>query len=108
MTEKIKLVMTCGACPEQYDAFLDEEKVGYLRLRHGCFSVEAPECGGRLIYEASPLGDGVFDNEQERDYYLRFAVAAILKWIADGKPSGAGEMPPAPDVEYERIGEPWQ
>jgi plasmid stability protein len=31
----VRLVRTCFACPEQYDAFIGEEKVGYLRLRHG-------------------------------------------------------------------------
>ena len=34
---EIKLIQTCGACPEQYDAFIGEEQVGYLRLRHGYF-----------------------------------------------------------------------
>lgn len=30
----IHLVKTCEACPEQYDAYLGEKRVGYLRLRH--------------------------------------------------------------------------
>jgi len=66
----IKLRLTCGACPEQYDAFLGEIQVGYLRLRHGAFRVDYPECGGETIYEASPRGDGEF-HDDERDYYLR-------------------------------------
>ena len=37
---KIELVKTCGACPEQYDAYFEGYQVGYLRLRHGTFRVD--------------------------------------------------------------------
>ena len=30
----VTLVQTCGACPEQYDAYIDDKKIAYLRLRH--------------------------------------------------------------------------
>ena len=36
--------MTCFACPEQYDVFLDGEQVGYLRLKHGVFRCDYPAC----------------------------------------------------------------
>ena len=36
------LVMTCECCPEQYDVYKNDEKVGYLRLRHGVFTVDCP------------------------------------------------------------------
>lgn len=88
-----------GACPEQYDAFLDGEKVGYLRLRHGGFTVECPDCGGCLVYRASPIGDGAFE-DYERDYYLKFAAVAILSWIDAGRP-GDIAVPPVPEVTYE-------
>jgi hypothetical protein len=106
MSRKIKLVMTCGACPEQYDAYDGDEQVGYLRLRHGLFYVECP--GNSLhdvrVYEAHPYGDGIFDSD-ERDYYLRFAVKAINEWIDQGKPNSlSNEKPLAPDVDYEVIG----
>lgn len=94
-----RLVRTCGACPEQYDAFDDDnggEQVGYLRLRNGYFYVQCPGSGGATVYETSTTGDGCFD-EGERDYHLRFAVAAIQRWQKDGDPS----RPQAPDVEYE-------
>lgn len=76
---EVTLVLTCGACPEQYDAFIEGVQVGYLRLRHGYFCVECPDCYGAVVYDAEPVGDGVF-TEDERDYHLRHAVAAILKW----------------------------
>lgn len=100
----IKLVQTCGACPEQYDAFDENgDIVGYLRLRHGTFRVECPDVGGAEVYRANPKGDGVFDYD-ERDYYLRWAVHHIEQWLANGRVSEAG-LPPAPDVEYTIVSE---
>jgi hypothetical protein len=77
----ITLVLTGAGCPEQYDAFLGSEKVGYLRLRHGHFRVDYPSYGGETIYEASTIGDGVFD-AKERNHYLTKAVAAILRKLS--------------------------
>lgn len=74
--DDINLVLTCSACPEQYDAYIGDELVGYLRLRHGWFRVDYGECGGPTIYEAEPIGDGRFDPD-ERDHFLREAKAAI-------------------------------
>jgi hypothetical protein len=91
----IRLVRTCYACPEQYDAFDGDKQVGYLRLRHGEFTVHCPDHDGEEVYSAHPYGDGLFVDE-ERDYYLRFAVEAIQRWQR-GEPT----KPPAPDVEYE-------
>lgn len=78
----IRLVETCSACPEQYDAFLGSSQrlVGYLRLRHGYFSVTCPNAEGELVYEAEPQGDGMFDDD-ERNYYLQTATAAIRAWV---------------------------
>lgn len=73
-----RLVCTCSACPEQYDVFNDatKEQVGYLRLRHGWFRADVPECGGETVYESYPRGDGIFD-EDERMAELTKAIAAI-------------------------------
>lgn len=74
----ITLFNTCSACPEQYDAKdQNGEKVGYLRLRHGEFTVAVPDVGGEIVYSASPCGDGMFDDD-EREKYLIAAVEAIL------------------------------
>lgn len=77
LAEKIELVQTCGACPEQYDAFIDGELVGYLRLRHGYFTVQYPNVSGELVYSAEPKGDGIFEYE-EREGYLAAARLAII------------------------------
>lgn len=74
------LVMTCGACPEQYDVFRDGSRVGYLRLRHGHFSAEYEDCGGPLVYEAETVGDGVFD-DSERELHIGNALLAISHHI---------------------------
>lgn len=89
----IRLVQTCGACPEQYDAYIGTELVGYLRLRHGYFRVECPSSGGIEVYGAHPQGDGVFEHE-ERDGYLRRAVSAIHLF-------NDGTVVPPEDVEFE-------
>jgi hypothetical protein len=82
----LKLVCTCSACPEQYDVFDGERQVGYLRLRHGDFRADCPDCGGETVYESEPQGDGTFD-DNERVTELTNAVKAIRKWIAANDPA---------------------
>ena len=84
MFNSIDLIETCSACPEQYDAKLNGGTVGYLRLRHGKFTVECPDVGGTLVYQASPEGDGVFELE-ERQYYLTKAKFAIIEWVINNQ-----------------------
>lgn len=73
-----RLICTCGACPEQYDVFDDSDgkKVGYLRLRHGYFRADYPDCGDETVYEAETKGDGIFEDD-ERMPQLSAAVAAL-------------------------------
>jgi plasmid stability protein len=75
----VRLERTCFDFPEQYDAFIGDEKVGYLRLRHGHFRVECPDVYGEMVYEASPSGDGMFDDD-ERAEHLDAAREAIAEW----------------------------
>lgn len=77
----IDLELTCGACPEQYDAFFMGRQVGYLRLRHGWFYVQCPTVGGETVYESTPQGDGIFEPD-ERETELDKATKAIVGWIA--------------------------
>jgi hypothetical protein len=77
----IELVQTCFACPEQYDAFYNGEQVGYLRLRHGYFSVSTaavkfsePIWGTDKVY-----GDGIF-HADERDKMLKKARKKIAAY----------------------------
>lgn len=77
----LRLVCTCGACPEQYDVFDGERQVGYLRLRHGYFRADCPDCGGETVHESYPRGDGIF-NDDERMAHLTAAVRKIRAWMA--------------------------
>lgn len=81
----IDLVKTCSACPEQYNAFIDGEQVGYLRLRHGYFRVEVPDVGGNTVYAAYTIGDGMFE-DSEREYHLYRAKEAILTHFGHDRP----------------------
>jgi len=79
--EDIILIETCGACPEQYDAFYGRNKVGYLRLRHGTFYVKCPDVNGDTVYETeSCIGDGIFEDE-EREKYLTNAKKSISHYF---------------------------
>ena len=78
---KLIFKQTCFACPEQYDVFDENDKqVGYLRLRHGYFRVDFPDCGGETIYSSDNVkGDGCFYDEKECRHYLNRADNAIRK-----------------------------
>jgi len=75
--EDIELRESCGACPEDYLAYYQGKEIGYLRLRHGYFFVEAPY-NGEKIYEAHPEGDGIF-MPHERPGYLLKAKEALAR-----------------------------
>jgi hypothetical protein len=86
---RIVLEQTCCACPEQYDAKLDGALVGYLRLRHGRFRVDYPECGETTVLVGYPKGDGIFEDD-ERDRWLAKAKVAIANAIL-GQPTEVDE-----------------
>lgn len=82
----VRLVRTCYACPQQYDAFIGQTQVAYLRLRHGRFTVESPDVGGALVYSGYPKGDGIFAADEE-EFFLNEAVDSILAYLAKLTPS---------------------
>ncbi|WP_335955452.1 hypothetical protein [Acinetobacter guillouiae] len=87
-TEEIDLVKTCGESPEQYDAFYKGKQVGYLRLRHGEFRVDYPDCGEETIFYSEEMqGDGKFKDD-ERDEFLLKAKQAIVKRLIEEKEEG--------------------
>lgn len=68
----LQFVKTCGACPEQYDVFLEDDQVAYVRLRWGGLRVDMPDCGGERVYSHA-FDDGLkgcFDSYEERTKYL--------------------------------------
>ncbi len=76
----LKIVMTSGACPEQYEIFKDDIQIAYYRLRHGEFSVSVPDAGGEDILELEPMGDGCFDAD-ERLLFLNKAMKAVIEYL---------------------------
>lgn len=57
------------------------ELVGYMRLRHGFFTVD---CGEVNVYCVEPEGDGIFA-DHERDTYLNNGCHAILQYLSNPK-----------------------
>jgi hypothetical protein len=94
----IKLYKTCSACPEQYDAFVDGNRYcGYLRLRHGRFTVD--DANGNQLLVAYPEGDGLFDSD-ERESYLEQARQAIADWVNTSDSLESLEQRDLPDSDY--------
>ena len=76
--EGARVVMCCSACPEAYDVFLNEERIGYMRLRGGRFYAAHPDVGGRTVYEHQfdDSWQGWFSSE-ERAQHLPLAIKAL-------------------------------
>lgn len=72
-----------GACPEQYDAFIGEQRVGYVRLRHGTLRVDYPECGGERVLDGCPMGDGTFEPEERPEWLDKARAALYETWYGD-------------------------
>jgi hypothetical protein len=77
-----KIIQTCSVCPEQYDVFKNNQQVGYLRLRYGCFTANCPDVEGKEVYFAIPKGVNSFE-EDEREFYLNNAIKAINRYLQD-------------------------
>lgn len=78
---------TCMACPEQYEAWYDDEQIGYVRLRWGHLTAEYPDVGGKYVYSAD-IGDkawqGCFTDDEERCEHL----VKIAEKLKNAKHSG--------------------
>lgn len=95
---------TCFACPEQYDVYYRTQKVGYVRLRHGVFSVSTADMVTDLFTQSFPLDDssealepeeldlisntfssidpdGIFEDNDQRDAYLSIAARKIKEYM---------------------------
>lgn len=75
-----QFLMTCAACPEQYDVILNKKQVGYIRLRHGALFAECFDCMQDVVFFGNPKGDGIFE-EDEREYWLNQCLIAIDNYV---------------------------
>lgn len=80
-----RLICTCSACPEQYEVFYDATKqhIGYLRLRHGHFRADYPDCGGDTVYDVHTKGDGVFDDDERMEHLTNAVRALSRRYLTD-------------------------
>ncbi|QIG65781.1 hypothetical protein phiOC_p116 [Ochrobactrum phage vB_OspM_OC] len=76
----IKLVESCGACPEAYDAFHNDLYCGYFRLRHGRFTVYDTTLEEEIFSTTAVEGDGVFF-DHERDKFLTKGVKELKIYL---------------------------
>ena len=79
---EITLKQTCKCCPEQYDAYIGERQVAYIRVRWGQVTVKCPDVKGEVVYQSRIYGDGYFSCEHEREMHLTMAKMAIARWDA--------------------------
>lgn len=99
---KFYFVNTCYACPEQYDVYRDNGQIcAYVRLRWGNLYAEYPSIDGEVIYNThfSDNSKGNFDNDNERDYYLKEISEAIKDKIVENMHIDYKEI----DIEYEYL-----
>ena len=81
-----QLVLTCSACPEQYDVFLGERQVGYIRFRWGSLEVDFLRCGGRALIDERLLRHSPDSGQlrhDDRSEVLQRACAAIAKALSE-------------------------
>lgn len=70
-------------CPEQYDVMRNGQRIAYVRLRHGNYTVECPDVGGETVLSMLvPNHAGNFSDEN-KDFYLKLAAEVIVTWLND-------------------------
>ena len=79
----LEFIKTCDACPEQYDVYLGDIKVGYVRLRHGTVRADFPDCGGTTVYmeDVGNEWTGIFPSEVDKRIHLTRIADKILAII---------------------------
>ncbi len=78
---------TCGACPEQYDVYLEGKQVGYVRLRWGGLRCDYPDVGGQTVYRYD-FDDGLmgcFDDDKQRDFHLEKIAQSLYNRINESE-----------------------
>lgn len=78
-----RMVETCNLCPEQYQVYLGDRKVGYIRLRWGHLTVDCPDCGEDEVYQHQfpDQWQGCFDDDAQRTKYMNLARLHIADWL---------------------------
>ncbi|CAB4134451.1 hypothetical protein UFOVP273_71 [uncultured Caudovirales phage] len=79
VTDIVEFRLTCMACPEQYDVYLGDKEIGYVRLRWGHLRVNYPDFMGKEVYSEQVGHEfcGEFHDDHMRRRYLK-RIARIL------------------------------
>jgi hypothetical protein len=85
---------TSIAFPEQYCVFQNDLHVAYIRLRGGQLYAECPDIDGETVYEHQfeNKSKGCFENDEERDKYLKEIGYQIVKWLDENPNGGIPEI----------------
>ena len=81
---QIILEQTCEACPEQYWAYKGKHRIGYIRLRWGHFTCHYLP-SENLSDNDIKLVDFVFENDEERNFWLEKSKQELLKYYNKNK-----------------------
>jgi len=82
-----KVIMTCGGCPSQWEAYTEDLRPVYVRYRWGYLSIEiAPE--GSKSFKDAVGGEEIFGKERDKtgwDGFMSYEdlvkdTAGIIKW----------------------------
>jgi hypothetical protein len=77
----LRFDQTCMACPEQYDVYLDDTQVGYVRLRWGMLRAYYPDYKSKSVqlyeFQFEDGWTGEFPDERQRKFHLE-SIANIL------------------------------
>ena len=104
---KFYFLNTCYTCPEQYAVYrANGEECGYVRLRWGTLYASYPGVDGGIIYEATfkDRFKGEFEDDTERDHYLKEIAISFQNKILNGIPTNLTDN----DVVYEVLTDPSQ
>ena len=80
--------LTCMACPEQYDVFIGDKQVGYVRLRGGALRAAYPDVSADYDYTYYFQGDrwkGSFDSNKERNFHLDLVAKHLYNKYLESK-----------------------
>lgn len=86
----LSLELTCRSHPEQYDVYGEGgERIGYLRLRHGEFTVSTDGPFDGVLYRGTYSDENLGEfADEDREHWLTQAVADIKKhWTSVAKAS---------------------
>lgn len=89
MIDGLRFELTCPAFGESYDVYYNDIVVAYIRLRHGDLSLANADNTEKWweISTSTPIfpneyqlqGEGFFDSDKERTFYLSFMAKIIHK-----------------------------